>query len=335
MSYAWYFYGERNPSGFLPFFLKFEQACGFSRVLHLNEGGFNGIDFIRKKVSNSPYTFSLKPEHTLLSNQKSYGIYGKYNRPFTEIGIRKRDEFQQLIESSLESKVNGLPLRPLVDKLLKEDVITMDEDNLLLFAEMLRSVTEVEKLFYQKVLLEVDGDHVQNTLFNIFNTHPELTQVEGFQLYSFIDDLLALSDNESLNQRLIRIKHAEQILTPYAFLFRTLQDEPNWSRSKIEKMPIFNSFPPKLNYEFNDSVLDSLNASLQNPPFEIVKTAIERNKYISENRKNAPWLKEENGEVKVYYSDGAKTIESFDKDSDFENIYFFPTYISLYKQIML
>ena len=62
---------------------------------------------------------------------------------------------------------------------------------------------------------------------------------------------------------------------------------------------------------------------------------IERNKDVSDNRKNAAWIKQEGDAVIICYADGARKIAEFNKNSDFENNYFLPTYISLYKQIML
>ncbi len=73
LSYAWYFYGDRDPKYFLNFFFKFEQACGFARGEYLKNDSFNGIDFVRKNLNKETFSFSTKNEHTLLSNQKSYG----------------------------------------------------------------------------------------------------------------------------------------------------------------------------------------------------------------------------------------------------------------------
>lgn len=334
LSYAWYFYGERDPKYFLNFFFKFEQACGFARGAYLRDDRFNGIDFVRKNLNNSSFSFSIKNEHTLLSNQKSYGIYGKYNRPYTEMCIKEDASFNEVMEISLKGKVNYPKLEQFVNRLLNEEVATFSKEELEIFAKCLETISSEEQSFYQRLILKVEGNHVQNDLFDSFQQHPELIENTSFSLYGFIDATSGVTLSNLLKDKLDVIKKAEQVLMPYSFLFRTIQSEPTWTRRKIEENSIFQSFPQPINFEFNHTTLDTLNNNLLKSPFEKSKVIIERNKSISENRKNAAWLKIEEDQIITCYADGGRKITDFNVDKDFENIYFIPTYISLYNQIM-
>lgn len=334
LSYAWYFYGDKDPKNFMTFFLKFEQACGFARGHFLPDDRFNGIDYIRKNLNKDSYAFSTKNEHTLLSNQKSYGIYGKYNRPFNDMRIKEQDNFREIMEESLREKVDFALLNHYIDRLKTEKVSVFQREELILFSDCLATLSNSEKDFYREVILKEQNCHVQNDIFSLFEEHPELIAPNGFELYGFIDAVTTKNISEPLKEKLIKIKHAEQVLSPYVYLFRTLQTTPIWTKNSVDEAPIFSSFPKKLPYEFDHSVIDSLNHSFTESPYEMVRTAIKRNSAVSEGRNNATWIKEENDQIVVCYADGARNINQFDNNYHFEHNYFLPTYISLYKQIM-
>jgi hypothetical protein len=66
LSYAWYFYEDKDPKHFLNFFFKFEQAFGFARGEYLKNDGFNGIDFVRKNLNKETFSFRRNELYTLL-----------------------------------------------------------------------------------------------------------------------------------------------------------------------------------------------------------------------------------------------------------------------------
>lgn len=335
LSYAWYFYGERDPKDFLKFFTKFEQAFGFARGEYLKDDRFNGIDFVRKNLNKNTFHFSNRSEHTLLSNQKSYGIYGKYNRPYTEMRLKEQDDFRDVMEFSLKSKVDYNLLEQYISRLFSESVSEFAKQELEIFSDCIKTISKEERTFYKKLILETEDDHVQNEIFNLLESHPDLLEMESFNLYGFIDTLNAKTNSKGLKTNLIKIRNAEQVLSPYSYLFRTLQSEPTWAVNTIENAPIFESFPNSLDYKFNHTVLDTFNERFKKEPYEMALAVIERNKNVSDNRKNAAWIKQEGETVIICYADGARKITEFNNDYNFENNYFLPTYISLYKQIML
>ena len=335
LSYAWYFYRDRDPKYFLKFFTKFEQAFGFARGEYLKDDRFNGIDFVRKNLNKNIFHFSNKSEHTLLSNQKSYGIYGKYNRPYTEMRIKEHIDFKEVMETSLKGKVNYSLLEQYVNRLYSENVSEFTKHELQIFSDCVKTITKEERTFYKKLILETEEGHIQNDIFNLFESDPEFVKMESFNLYNFIDAINAKTNSEGLKTNLLKIRNAEQVLAPYSYLFRTLQSEPTLTFDSIENAPIFKWFPERLDYIFNHTVLDDFNKCYKENYYNMALAVINRNKAISDSRKNAAWIKQEGNTVIICYADGARIIREFDYNTSFENNYFLPTYISLYKQIML
>lgn len=336
LSYAWYFYGDRDPKDFLNFFYKFEQACGFARGIYFGkEASFNGIDFVRKNMDAELFTFSTQSRHTLLSNQKSYGIYGKYNRPFTEMQIKEQKNFSEVMENSLKEKIDFESLRQKVNFLLEKGAVTMTKSDLEIFADILKTLATPERIFYQKHILEANEQHVQNELFQLFVKQPNLVSAD-FNLYGFIETLLKEDISEQLQQYLIKIKNTEKVLVPYALLFKKVQSASVWPKNEIENISIFDSFPKSISYSFDDTLIEELSEIFTAHPdkYKIVEKAIGRNKEVSDRRGNAAWMKLENEKVIVSYQDGAKDIQGFESEKNYENNYFIPSYISLFKQIM-
>ena len=108
------------------------------------------------------------------------------------------------------------------------------------YANIKTYITDKEREFYKKLLLQVDGSHVQNELFDLFQNNSELYESDSFNLYSFIDALMQKDISEELERELVEIKKSEQVLTPYVYLFKNLQSKPFWEYSQIDIEPIFN-----------------------------------------------------------------------------------------------
>lgn len=334
LSYAWYFYGNRDPKNFLPFFYRFEQAYGFARGAYIPGDAFNGIDFVRKNLGNKSFTFSNKSQHTLLSNQKSYGIYGKYNRPFTEMCIKEQNDFEEVMEISLKEKVNFDELQSKVMVLLSQNETSMSLEDIKIFADSISTIHERERKFYKEHILQTDGTHVQNELFALLEKYDDLSQYNQFNLFAFIQALRNKNISEDLDQKLKEIEQSEQVLAPFVYLFKTLQSEALWDRNKIEEQAIFDSLPKSFEHPFKTEIIADLNKSFASNPYEIALKAVSRNNFISENRGNAAWIKQENNKLITCYADGKRYFNSVHVGQDFEHTYFLPSYVSMYNQIM-
>ncbi len=334
LSYAWYFFEDRDPKDFLSFFYKFEQACAFARAKYLPEDRFNGIDFVRKHLADKRFTFSTRRRDALLSNQKSYGIFGKYNRPFTDMGIKDHVDFRETMESSLIRKVNFQELKTKVDKLLNEKIIIMNEADIEIFSVMLKTLTNVERNFYSELILKAKGEHVQNELYELLQADKILASANSeFYLYSFVETLLTKKISMELKHFIIDIKEAEKVLMAHSTLFRRLQADSIWYKNSISEDPIFKFMPKKINYNYIDPVISNLNDSLNSPPYELAISLINRNKEVCKQKGQAPWIKLENGKLITCYPEGGRNISEFNFKTDFENNYFIPAYLTLFNQI--
>ena len=117
----------------------------------------------------------------------TYGIYGKYNRPYTEMRIKEQDSFKAVVENSLKNKVDYTTLEQYVNRIFSEKVTVFSKDELQIFTDCIATIHEDERQFYKHLILETDDNHVQNEIFKLFQSYPELLEAESFNLYNFIN----------------------------------------------------------------------------------------------------------------------------------------------------
>jgi len=335
MSFAWYFWEDRPDINFMTFFYKFEQACAYTRELYFEKSSYNGKDFVSKRRNDLSFRLSTNNADTILSNQKTYGVFGKYNRPFTEMRIKYQDDFISVMESAIDTKSDSKKLLALVDKLITEDVVIITKEELQPIADLLAELSYEEKQFYERLILETPTHKCQNELYHLFKKNPELRE-NTFQLYPFIESVLKHDISLELKACLIEIKNTESVLYSYANLFRHLQSRPVWQLGEISEEEIFNYFPKKQEYVFGKSAVLTLNEELESlaeDKSKIALAAVNRNETVSKRRNNSAWIKEEKGKLVRYYADGGREISTLDFKNAYENNYFIPTYISLFNQI--
>ena len=335
MSFAWYFWEDRPDINFMAFFYKFEQACAYTRELYFEKSSYNGKDFVSKRRNDVSFRLSTNNADTILSNQKTYGVFGKYNRPFTEMRIKYQDDFISVMESAIDTKTDSKKLLALVDKLITEDVVIITKEELQPIADLLAELSFEEKQFYERLILETPTHKCQNELYHLFKKNPELRE-NTFQLYPFIESVLKHDISLELKACLIEIKNTESVLYSYANLFRHLQSRPVWQLGEISEEEIFNYFPKKQHYVFGKSAVLTLNEELESlaeDKSKIALAAVNRNETVSKRRNNSAWIKEEKGKLVLYYADGGREISTLDFKNAYENNYFIPTYISLFNQI--
>ena len=335
MSFAWYFWGDRPDKNFMAFFYKFEQACAYTRELYFEKSGYNGKEFVSKRRNALNFRLSTNNADTILSNQKTYGVFGKYNRPFTEMRIKYQDDFISVMESAIQTKTDSKKLLALVDMLITEDVVIITKEELQPIADLLGQLSDGEKQFYERLILETPTHKCQNELYHLFKKNPELRK-NSFQLYPFIESVLEHNISLELKACLVEIKNTESVLYTYANLFRHLQSRPVWQLAEINEEEIFNYIPKKQDYVFEKSAVLILNeelASLVEDKSKIALAAVQRNETVSKRRNNSAWIKQEKGKLVRYYADGGREISKLDVNNVYENNYFIPTYISLFNQI--
>lgn len=333
LCYGIHFYGERDPKGFIPFFLKLEQVFAYARRIHNNDTSFNGIEFINKKVTDSQFHISLKD--SILSNQRTYGIYGKYIRPMRDMGITNDTNFPSVMESALSKTERNLVFN-LVDKLLVENGqrITLSKDELIPFAELLKELTFEERNLFREYILKIPNvEHAQNNLYEVIVSNPEIADAR-FQLHQIIQSILSCNEtNESLKHALIIISNTDKVLHPLNVVFTHLLSKSFWTIEDIQNENLFQQLPGRANYDFTDDTMQRLNSMLGLTVVDLVKEVVIRNEEVSKQRGNKAWVEEDKKLFRILYGENGFRINSIDNDGGFEFSYFLNNYLSLFKQI--
>ena len=90
---------------FESFFIRFEQIMAYTRHYKDKSEGFNGVDKVRKTIASNE-ELKISVNNQILSNQKAYGIWGKYNRPFSEMKFDLSNDFHKLFSDKLKSNLS-------------------------------------------------------------------------------------------------------------------------------------------------------------------------------------------------------------------------------------
>jgi hypothetical protein len=334
LCYGIYLYGERDPKGFMPFFMKFEQLCAYARLIHNKERSFNGTDFVSKKAAEGKFYISMRD--TILTNQRVYGVYGKYIRPLRDMKITSDERFAPIMENAL-SKTDKSALINLLQPLLegKETRLTLNAEDLTPVAELLRTLTEDERTLYRDYILRVptDESHPQNNLYDVVNQNQEILTI-NFQLHPIIQSLLSKPQtSDELRQALINIENTDKVLHPLNLIFTHLLSKPRWTNNEILSEPILKELPGKVDYIFLDDTLTRLNNMLGMSAVDLCKEIIKRNEEVSKSRGNKAWIEDEKNTFKILYGENGRKITEINNENSYEFPYFLNNYLGLFKQI--
>ena len=337
---AYFIYGQEPDIQFGKFFIRFEQLMAYARYDPDNIKGFNGIDGIKRKLkASSRIRISNNAEDEILSNQRAYGIWGKYNRPFQDINFLKRPGFQTIFEEKFALLVDRKEILNIIGKIQssKEQSAFNLEEVKRLFP--LLTITPKEMDFYINSILQVDHPpFYQNDLFH-FVSQTKLP--DKFHLYSFLSTF-----SEYLNSSKVDLKNVleeflntERVLCPLNRIFRYLQSKPHWERGEIMSDPYIEQCKTKVDYYFHEGTEQSKTKNhlidiLHKDNWELAVGLVERNKEVSTWREGAAWISVHNNLLEVHHADGNYHQPDFNPNVDFDNGYFIDTYLSLYRQIL-
>lgn len=333
LAYGLYFYGNRPEGRFLNFFLKFEQVCAFARRIYDLDRGFNGIDFVNKRKDDSTFSISLNSSDMLLSNQRTYGVYGKYIRPFRDMGISADKDFNAVMEHSFV-KTSVRDVQAIIDRLLHSESIILTKEQLEPVAKLIKTLTPQEKVLYRNYILKVPTEnHPQNNLFDIVDTNRQIIE-SRFDLHSIIQILQSKNNITSeLELALENISNTDKVLFPLNRCFTHLLSQSSWTDKQIQEDTFIQSLPGAVNFHFRDETMQELNIMLSLDKLVMVQTLIKRNEEVSDQRGSKGWIMNENDTYKVIYGENGQKQTTLDFNHDFEYLYFLNTYLGLYKQI--
>lgn len=335
LSYGIFFHDHNKDIPFVSFFLKFEQVCAYARKIHGIDEGFNGVDFVNKKKDQNTFSISLKPADTLLSNQRNYGIYGKYIRPYRDMRIDEDDRFYEIIEDSLK-KSKPQKVMEIVNRIMFKEETQINKDELIYFADLLSSLTQAEKELYRKHILRYEKPaHPQNTLYEILQNNRQIAESE-FHLHAFIQSVKNQSNaTNDLEKALDNIAATDRVLFPLNRSFTHLLSQSTWSSKQIRDDEFFDSLPSSVNSDFQDEIMRELNGILNTNDLEKVERIINRNKDVSSQRGSKEWIIKEKDMYKVIYGETGQKQREIDFETQYEYLYFLNTYLNLYRQIEL
>ena len=333
---AHYFFGKEPDKKFAAFFFRFEQLMAYVRVNTKRELGFNGVDRVRKKVNETnKISISNTKEDEILSNQRAYGIWGKYSRPFREIGFTSHKDFHSIFESKLNSLKELSYINKVIKRIIDSDKAEFKLEDLKPLEELLL-VTKSERAFYNEMILKVNiSDPYQNRLLDFI----EANKIpKDFELYSFLKDFSkSLNSNENILKEILKeIENTERVLCPVNTIFRYLQTEPVWDKNIINADAYINQCKAGINYKFHGedgSIKNNLALALTKSNWELVKDLEALNKFTSEKRGGAPWMKLNGDLLEVFHAEGNYKDEDFSPELNYNNGYFINNYVYLYKQI--
>lgn len=79
----------------LPIFLRWEQLCGYARAARNNDRAFRGTERVHQALAEGDaITLSAERGHQILSNQKTYGIWGLYTVAARASGLIEESRYR-------------------------------------------------------------------------------------------------------------------------------------------------------------------------------------------------------------------------------------------------
>jgi hypothetical protein len=307
-------------------FIRFEQVCAYVRYNKYEKEAFNGIEKVRKRSSSFPVTISASEQHTLLTAQIPYGVWGKYNRPFLSMLLGEHFDFPKLSKSNEQLFKH---CRKSEFKLTKEMIEECDFLNL----------TEFDKRFFSEQVLQLSlgfDDAVsrknQNELYQLISNNDTIQNVTDF--FILIELLQEKATNE-LKEALENIKQTEKVITPLNRIFKHLQTKNIWKiNQEFSDLEKYIEAINPIDYQFKNKATTDLQQILNTKDtWQIIQGLARINSRVSKNRGKSPWVIIEENKLVLNEKSGAARIKFWESKADNDFQYFFNTYRSLFHQV--
>ena len=142
MCLGYYFYEKPPDAQFINFFIRFEQLMAYARY-QAGDKRFNGIDKIRKFFYSGEEVVRISNKNEILSNQRSYGIWGKYNRPFRDIGFLQKQDFHAVFDEKILALANKNEILKIISKAALKELF--NEKKILIKGQRAKSSSALAK----------------------------------------------------------------------------------------------------------------------------------------------------------------------------------------------
>lgn len=314
---------------FEPFFLRFEQMMAYTRFrLDPNEKpSMNGIEKVRKIMNSNISSVKISTADQLLSNQKAYGIWGKYNSPFTEMRLTEMPEYSNIYISKVLNNDAFYHQASLLSKKRDSQPAYIEIEKMDQWTELLRKPTGKEKkLFVEKLLDDTCGKELLNQIDN----NPDFRELSFYELIQALTDS---SSNSNFKAILSYIANTEKVICPLNRIFRYLQTKSYWKNEEIETDPYIKNWRSTFESKGFDETTRALATLLTLSNYELVAGLVKRNEEVAARRNSAAWMQFTEKGLEVNHFEGALFREEYDPETHNDFNYFFSTFISLHKQL--
>lgn len=330
LSTAHFFKSElkMEESAFEAFFILFEQLMAYTRYYSFGDEGFNGIDRVKKVFTGSLREVRISLNDQILSNQRAYGIWGKYIRPFSEMGIKEASPFNGVYREKAGNNTDLLRQVATFRKKGAGETSVVSLQKLPAFAGILSKPEASEKELYISKLL---GDNCEGELLRLFSAKPALKKLTSF--YELLASLDNASSNPGFKAVLQFIYNTEKVLSPLNRVFRYLQTRSFWKRTEIESDEYISAWRAGVDIFGFSSEMKELASLLSLSNWELVQGLVQRNEKVCASRGSAPWIKVTPSGVDMNHFEGAFFREDYDPALHCDNTYFLITYINLHNQL--
>jgi hypothetical protein len=314
---------------FEPFFLRFEQMMAYTRYRAYPKEGFNGVEKVRKIMSGNPPSVRISSAigDQLLSNQKAYGIWGKYNSPFTEMRLTEMSDFSNAYIPKVLNNEAFLRQVTLLSKKRDTQAASIEPEKMDEWSELLQKPSGIEKkLFIEKLLDDTCGKELLNQIDN----NPDF---RGLSFYELIQALSDASSNPNFKSILAYIENTEKVICPLNRIFRYLQTQSYWKNDEIETDPYIKNWRSAFESTGFDETTRALSSLLTLNNYDLVVGLVKRNEEVAARRNSAPWMQLTNKGLEVNHFEGAFFRDEYAPEAQNDFNYFFSTFISLHKQL--
>jgi len=318
---------------FNSFFICFEQLMAYTRFEKNQEDTFNGVSRVRRMMNDKPKVVKIGLSHQLLSNQKAYGIWGKYNRPFREMKFKENKDLINLYIKRIDKFPD---LKKRVKSIWKKRGNKTSHVNTEKIKSWIKILDNPSDRLNEILVDLILNDKQNNELKIIFDNHwEELNDLSG---YDFFMRLKELSDNQNFKQYISQIINTEKTISPLNHIFHYLQKKSYWTEAEIKSDKQIDEWKKKLwkNFQVDQTGfspdLIKLSNLLKSDNIQLVRGLVKRNEEVTAQRNAAPWLSYIDNNLSIDHFQGASERE-YDPSRDTNFSYFFNCYISLYNQL--
>lgn len=318
-------------------FLRWEQLCAYARAQYNADREFRGVDRVRQRLGQPLVLSHTRP---ILSDQKTYGLWGLYTAPARASGLVHNNAnslaagARAFVEESyltrLDRKRGTLQkLRRVLSK--PEHRLQSAEDVALLevAAELIKctALSGRDKAFYRHHFVEggptdvTQGRQARLAHQLLKDSSPFSQTAEG--LHALIARAKAAGDHD-LGDRLDAIRTADAVLLPlgnaFAWLLsadgRAVGDvasdlEAQWgSGLRSLEVTAFSALPGALP---EDETLASLWKRAAQDAYagdfgDLVRVLVDINTSVMAARGGAPWIRVEGGKIKAGTHEGVEAL---------------------------